>query len=358
MVRHIARVSRYFMDTRVKLRTTQQIPPRIVEGDSLNIGNSMYRALRKLTLGRTDLPQACDIELDHPQNEIVVRLLGIGAPRDVTHFHSVACAKPFSFCIGLESAAMAQLAPGKQFVLEFCECRVEGKVLGRIKLKFNQRVPVLDDYGLALFEAIECHNFCLPRYRLKVHEFFNTYKAWKNRRPGEPKYSTLDSRCNAVTFICPRPIVLVCVVDGPRGNVFPMNLLGNLGNGYFAFALDSRKQASSLVRRLGRLTVSTVPLSQKKLVRQLGRNHYLDTIRWDELPLQLRQATDFTIPFPEFAIRTKELHVLETMSLGSHDLFIAKVGQASVELPGKEFHMIHGFYLAYRSQADLLENQD
>jgi hypothetical protein len=139
----------------------------------------------------------------------------------------------------------------------------------------------------------------------------------------------------------------VCVADGDGGNVFPMNLLGELGGDYFGFALNHRKRASPLVRRLGHLTVSTVPLNKKDLVRQLGKNHYRESISWQELPFALRHLSSSDIAAPEFAIRVKELQVFDSLPLGSHDFFLARTVR-TVTTPGEEFHMIHGHYCAYR----------
>jgi flavin reductase (DIM6/NTAB) family NADH-FMN oxidoreductase RutF len=314
----------------------------------MDMEHNMYRAVRKLVLGKTDFPQACDIELDHPQNEIIVRFIGLGAPRDVTLQHSVACAVPFTFCIGFDSSVRGQLTRGNLFTLEFCERRDAGRVLGRVTLRFCKTLTT-EDSCLGLFEAVECHNFCISPFYLRAHRVFHTYKWWRNKRPDKEKIPALDARCNAVTFICPRPVALVCVVEGNRGNLFPMNLLGDLGCGYFAFALNRRKCASPLVRRIGHLTVSTVPLSKKTFVRQLGKNHYRESISWEELPFALQQTNGFAIPAPEFAIRIQELQILETLPLGSHDFFLAKTVR-SAAAPGREFHMIHGYYSAYRSR--------
>ena len=277
----------------------------------------------------------------------MVRFSGLGTPRDVTLLHSVACAVPYTFCIGFESSARPQLTSGKCSTLEFCERRDESRVLGMITLRFSKTLAT-DNCCLGLFEAVECRNFCISRYHLCAHRVFNTYKWWRNKRPDKEKIPAFDARCNAVTFICPRPVVLVCVVDGDRG-LFPMNLLGDLGCGYFAFALNSRKRASPLVRRLGHLTVSTVPLNKKTVVRQLGKNHYRESISWEALPFALQQANGFQISAPEFEIRVKELQILETLPLGSHDFFLAKTVR-SATASGQEFHMIHGYYSAYRSR--------
>jgi hypothetical protein len=86
------------------------------------------------------------------------------------------------------------------------------------------------------------------------------------------------------------------------------------------------------------------------MVRQLGKNHYREWIAWDELPFQLQQIPDFEIPSPEFAIRVKQLQVLETLPLGSHDFFLARTVRSATKSAEQEFHMIHGFYSAYRNR--------
>jgi hypothetical protein len=127
-----------------------------------------------------------------------------------------------------------------------------------------------------------------------------------------------------------------------------MNLLGDLGGNYFAFALNSERRPARLIARLRRLTISTVPLNKSLVVRELGRNHYIDSISLSELPFALRQSDGLGIPYPEFAIRITGLQVFEVRPLGSHTLFLAKTIQKAINVPGEEFHMIHGFYAAYR----------
>ena len=57
-------------------------------------------------------------------------------------------------------------------------------------------------------------------------------------------------------FTCPRPVVLGSAADGDScGNIFPMNLMGPVGDGYFAFSLNSTRQASPLVQRAGRVAL-------------------------------------------------------------------------------------------------------
>src|SRR5262249_13876094 len=149
-----------------------------------------------------------DLELHHPQTEITVWLHGLGEPQDVTLRHSVACAAPFMFCIGFEDHDDNQkLTSSSSLSLRFCERGGEPQLLGEIGLQFSGIVP-LPDSQLYLFKAVSCTNFCLSRPRLWAYHSFLSYKEWRTKKKlDEVKVSPLDNRCNAVTFICPRPVV-------------------------------------------------------------------------------------------------------------------------------------------------------
>lgn len=47
-------------------------------------------------------------------------------------------------------------------------------------------------------------------------------------------------------------------------------------------------------------------------------------------------------------MRTIELGVRAVSPLGSHTFFLAELLGSKVNIPGEEFHMIHGFYAAFR----------
>ncbi len=157
---------------------------------------------------------------------------------------------------------------------------------------------------MALFEAVQARNLCISSLPLAAHDLFNRYATWKSRERNEVKVSQLGSACNAIGFICPRPVVLVSVQDEDFGSIFPMNLFGHLGGDGFAFALTSRRKAAPLVERIGRLALSTVPFDQASTVRKLAGNHYNQSIDWAQL-LFLQTSKKLNLPIPEFAIRVR-----------------------------------------------------
>jgi flavin reductase (DIM6/NTAB) family NADH-FMN oxidoreductase RutF len=306
----------------------------------------VHRQLRKLLLGPTDLPAACDISLESPQEEIRVWLHGRYGSRDVTFCHSVACAAPFIFCIGFDPDERYQLVEGSQFLLRFEENFDQHRLLGEIEIRLNAILDV-EDRPVGLFETVRARNHCVSGIRLAGHDLFQAYETWKGKKE-QVKVSRLDSACNAITFICPRPVVLVSLRGEDSGSIFPMNLLGGLGGDYFAFALTSRRQAAPLVKRLGQLALSTVPLHCAATVRQLARNHYAPSIDWDRLPFPLRSSKKLDLPIPEFAIRVHELQVCDAQDLGSHTFFLARILEEQRNACQPEFHMIHGLYAACR----------
>lgn len=75
-------------------------------------------------------------------------------------------------------------------------------------------------------------------------------------------HSLLEQRAAAVTFIRPHPLWLVSVGNRSSGNIFTMNLMEHLGNGYFGFALRHLRVAADLAERAGWIAVSGIPLTR------------------------------------------------------------------------------------------------
>jgi flavin reductase (DIM6/NTAB) family NADH-FMN oxidoreductase RutF len=154
-----------------------------------------------------------------------------------------------------------------------------------------------------------------------------------------------------VFFICPRPVVLVSVAHGEKGNIFPMNLMGPLGNGYFAFALNSARQAAPLVERAGKLALSSLPIDQFAVARQLGKNHRREFVDWNQLSFETKKSTALALPVPRFALRIREMEVEAVRRLGSHTLFVARILGEEHWAEGAQCFMIHGIYKAWRQKS-------
>ena len=301
-------------------------------------------AVKRIFLGKLNQPQQCNVGLRDPQPEIRVWLHGIGAPRDVTFTHSIACAAPFTICIG-GGAGLSYQTPGVRLALQFREHDDEKRLLAELALRHTDTM-LTNGPALHLFQVESCKNYCLPKGRLWAHYLHLAYL--QSQSTSHIRMSGCEAHAMIAAFICPRPVVLVSAVAGNRSNLFPMNLLGNLGDGYFAFALDGTRLAAPLVADAGSVALSGIPMEHSEVARQLGKNHKQETISWNQLPFPTQPSTAFGIPVPCFASRVIEMQIETTRNLGSHTFFVARVIRDERRSDGAQFFMVHGIYQSWR----------
>ena len=152
-----------------------------------------------------------------------------------------------------------------------------------------------------------------------------------------------------VLFICPRPICLASTIESSVGNMFPMNVMGQLDDGYFGFGLKDARSPSNLVNRTRRIALSTIPMQQGDLGYKLGPNHAKKNgIDWNDLPFATKQSPNFGIPIPAFAFRVREMEVENARKLGSHIFFVGRVVRDERFSDGMEWCVVHGNYQAWR----------
>jgi flavin reductase (DIM6/NTAB) family NADH-FMN oxidoreductase RutF len=301
-------------------------------------------AVKRIVLGKLNQPQQCNVGIHDPQPEIRVWLHGMGAPRDVTFTHSIACASPFTICIGGGPWPL-DLTPGQRLTLQFRERDDEKRLLAELALRDTATI-LTNGPELHLFQVESCKNYCLPKGRLWAHYLHLAYQ--QSRGSSHIRMSACEAHAMIAAFICPRPVVLVSAISGSRSNIFPMNLLGHLGDGYFAFALDSTRLAAPLVADAGTVALSSIPMEHSEVAKQLGKNHKQETISWNQLSFPTKPSTAFSIPVPCFASRVIEMQIETTRNLGSHTFFVARVIRDERRSDGAQFFMVHGIYQSWR----------
>lgn len=313
----------------------------------MSIVRQCRKAIQRVVFGNTLLPQEFFLGLADPQTEVTVWLYGMGTPLDVTLRHSMACAAPFTVCIAFDEDRKPSEKDFGNLSLTFCERDGQKQVLGKISLKMISVVPAVG-MELILFEARSSTNYCLPKIRLCAHYLLHSYSQWRKVDTSGMKMSFLERRAAMVMFICPHPVSLVSLNDDAGGNIFPMNIMGDLGKGYFAFALKDSRRAAHLVERTGRIAVSSLPLARAALAYQLAVNHTKEFIEWEQLSFVTRMSTTFSIPVPVFAQRVREMEIVSAHRIGSHTLFVARIICDETHARGPVLCVIHGFYQARR----------
>jgi hypothetical protein len=301
----------------------------------------------RILFGDLSIPQEFTIGLREPQNEISVWLEGMGAPLDVTRRFTTACCAPLLICVGFDKGVLDLRKPPRRASLRFCERGGQQRVLGVLRLNRGEILRV-GEASFGLFHVSGSVNYCLPRIRLWAHYTAHAYHQWRHVKNPDVKMTQAEQRAAMVTFIRPHPLVLVSLQSEFGGNIFPMNLMGELGHGYFGFALKDSRVAAHLVERVRRVALSSVPLARSSLAYSYAIHHTKNSIEWHELPFSLRLSDVFLIPYPEFALRVREMQVESVTKTGSHTFFIARIISDKTLTEGLQVNVVHGFYQAIR----------
>jgi flavin reductase (DIM6/NTAB) family NADH-FMN oxidoreductase RutF len=309
------------------------------------------RSLKKIVYGDTFVPQEFTVALRQPQAEVAVFLHGLGAPIEVTERHTIACCAPFIIGVCLPRARFDGANKCGDISLRFHERLGQQQVLGIIRLEPKAVIP-LDESELLLFNVLDSRNYCLPKHRLWAHYVPAAIANWRKLRIFDVKMSYREIRASQVAFIRPHPLVLGSVHSDGGGNIFPMNLMGDLGGGRFAFALKGSRRAAHLVERAGCIVLSSVPMPLCSIAIQLAINHTKDSIDWSQLPFLLSRSRELRVPFPASSPRVREMKVDQVHKIGSHTLFLARILSDEHRSDAPQVHMIHGFYQLWRLRGD------
>jgi flavin reductase (DIM6/NTAB) family NADH-FMN oxidoreductase RutF len=313
----------------------------------MSIETRVREGIKKAAFGKTLLPQEFTLGLPDPQTEITVFLRGAGLNREVTEHVSTACAEPLTICIGFDEGTCPSGRELSGLTLVFSERKGLECILGEIGLDYKRTLTGVRTEFM-FFEPKSSRNFCLPNAQLGLHYLLHAYRQSRRDNTQGIQMSFLERRASMVTFIRPHPVMLVSVGNLEGGNLFPMNLCGYLGNGYFGFALRTERVAGTVVQRAGRAALSSVPEQQGYLAYRLANQHKKEFVDWSQLPFATKMSKTLRIPIPEFAQRVKELEIWNSVAVGSHRFFIGRILEESTYTDELAFCSIHGFYQSWR----------
>jgi flavin reductase (DIM6/NTAB) family NADH-FMN oxidoreductase RutF len=312
-------------------------------------------ALRQFVFG-PPIPQFCTVGLKYPQSEVRVWLRGLGAPLDVTDTNVIVAARPFTVGGGLERIPDAATIERAHLFMSFSDHSGDNRWLGEIQLSYTETIRI-GDRVLCLFRGSRSTNRCLPRsvvWRRYLDFARQQRRVAKGPTPPETRMIIRELFALSTFYICPRPVVLVSVVDGNAGNIFPMDLIGPIGGQHFTLALHGTSTAVSPMERSRRVALSGVPVEQISIAYGLGQNHKKTDFRWNQISFDLTTSPAFGLPIPEFALSVKEMEIEEVRAMGSHKLFICRTEVSHFRSHGLQLSFVQGFYHARRQQTQPL----
>ena len=134
-----------------------------------------------------------------------------------------------------------------------------------------------------------------------------------------------DLKALNVFYMMPRPVYLISAVHEDASNIFPMDLVGPLGDDLFLLALRLTSPSVELMRESGRIVAAAAPAAMKQQVYELGAHHKLRSIEWGALPFAIEPSPVFGMPTLSGPLDMRELEVLHNEPIGSHMVFVTTV---------------------------------
>ena len=312
----------------------------------MSLKNSLRQLIKKAVFAGERLPNRVFLAQTEPQQEVVVWLIGPGKPIDVTRRHCQASALPFTICIEFTRGQAPSESERSRVTLRLCENGGANRVLSEIDLDYLETLECSESEFL-LFHSRRSVNYCLPRLRLWSHNLWQTYVT--SRKGAKVRGPAAQWHAMAALFCCPRPVSLISVADEEgHGNIYPLNVMGDLNRGYFGFCLKHNYLPEKFVQQTRRVVLSSVPMKQGPIAYLLGPNHNRPTIDWQQLPFATRPSQILRIPVPLFACRVRELQVERVHRLGFHTFFLARVLSDEPLAQVPELCVAHGFYQEWR----------
>ena len=309
----------------------------------MKLSTEVRQGLERIVFGGEVLPLRFFIAQPQPQEEIEVWLHGFGPPRNVTRRHGPASTIPFTFWVAFDAPEVPDDRQCARMSLRFHATGHRRRLLGKLGLKPTHTIRA-GKSAILVFEPSSASNYCRPRLRLSLHFLL---QMWKQRH-SKIKLSQLEHRAMSALFICPRPISLVSVAEPGRASMFPLNVMGDVDEEYFAFALTASKIPAQFLSRARRFALSVTPIEQAPVAFALAANHNVSSIEFADLPFPTRLSHKLGLAVPIFSPRVREMEIESVHTVGSHSLFVARTISDERLAGGPEFAVVHGLYQAWR----------
>jgi flavin reductase (DIM6/NTAB) family NADH-FMN oxidoreductase RutF len=204
---------------------------------------------------------------------------------------------------------------------------------------------------LALLRPTICSVSCVPEHLL----MWRYALAWRQARrslrdPNAFHMSFADLRALNVFYMLPRPVYLISVVHEDASNIFPMDLVGPLGDDLFVLALRRTSPSVELMRQSGQIVAAGAPASMKREVYSLGIHHKRSSVDWNALPLSVQPSPLFGIPTPSQGLGVRELEIVHSEPIGSHMLFVTSVARKSGDVDEPQLAHVSDMYARWSAR--------
>jgi flavin reductase (DIM6/NTAB) family NADH-FMN oxidoreductase RutF len=315
------------------------------------------------------LPQWSPVGLNLPQEAVQVRMSGAGGEFagaggefagargefagargefDITGGVVVASLRPLTLAVCLNEQTRPAVEDPSGSRLRFVDLR-SGHTVGLLHLR---HVRNWDATGITI-AAFEIHSGtqqCLRWPYRPLNQWLQNRSMLKNTDPANFSMPPEAVQQLMIFYICPRPVVLVSVDDGSHNNVFPMDLIGPVSADRFTLALRSTSQSVATMKSSRRVVLSDIAARAFGTAYKLGAHHKNIKVDWASLPFGIRRSRDFALPYPDIALRVREVEILDFDTIGSHTFFVTRIASEVPVADEPRFFHTCGLYQHFRTR--------
>lgn len=286
------------------------------------------------------IPQWATVAVEPSAQFVTAELHWNGGHATVTRDHTIASLKPLTIATSVDA--------GERPLLQYSD-RLTGRVLGVLRLRKEGSIAI-GDAPIHLYQVETGEHYCLGWPLRAVTAWRQNRSMRKHRSTNHLNMEPIAAQQLMITYLPPRPVVLVSVETEGHRNIFPMDLIGALeSSGLFSLALRSSNVSESTMREIRRVALSHPPASMKPTVYQLARHHKEPIRAWNELAFPTSRSPAFDIPMVASALRAQELAIVHSQVIGSHTFFVGQLVSSEDLGEGGQLHHTAGFHQHYRN---------
>lgn len=294
------------------------------------------------------LPQWSPVGLREPRDVVRVRMRGAIGEVDVTGGAVVAALSPLTLGVGLDAGARAALGDCSTPDLRFVDVE-SGRTVGSLEL-LEVRNCLTQAAPIALFEIRGAAQRCVQWPYRPWNRYLQNRGIRNHRRPDNFWMPPEAVQQLMIFYIFPRQVVLVSVEDGEHRNLFPMDLIGPVAPDRFTLALRNTSPSVPAMKSARRVVLSDVAAKDCALAYRLGAHHREPLADWQSLPCATQRSRAFALPFPQSALRVRELEILDFETIGSHTFFVTHVAAEQPLADADQLHHTSGLYQYFRKR--------
>ena len=272
---------------------------------------------------------------------------------EVTTNHWLLCIEPIMYGIWIEKKEPAHFTEKNEFTMYL------GGTISGNQSTIRKPEAVLN---LETYDRIEEIDGTLLVLRLKTTRLFqlNFIKRYllyfRYYRKDRLTFSRFKEFVSSYSY--PRRIRVVSFRNDTYFNIFPMDLLGDIGqHKRYVFGLRHSNVALQMILQTGRLVVAEAPHQFKESIYALGRHHSSSPPSLDSLPFKVVESGNFRFYLPEWIERYKEVRIVQHINMGSHMLLWGEI-VSEERLTGSTQYLFLVHFLHYLHQKNMGHKYD